>query len=188
MIGNASHMRRLMMALLLTAACAQSQKASEPAKTTDSKSSPATKSTAAKLPDFTLETIDGSQFTLSDHVGRDVIVMSFWATWCGPCKVELPHLDALYNEEKENGLVIVALAMDEPTTVAEVAPTAQRLGLTMPVALDTNQRAVALYNRSRSAPMTVVIDKQGRIVHQAAGYNPGDEVKLAQAVRTLLAQ
>lgn len=180
-------MRRWMMALLLAAvACAQGPKASDPAKT-ETKSSDATKA-SVKLPDFSLETIDGGQFTLSDHVGKDVIVMSFWATWCGPCKVELPHLDALYNEEKDNGLVIVALAMDEPTTVAEVAPTAERLGLTMPVALDTNQRAVALYNRSRSAPMTVVIDKQGRIVHQAAGYNPGDEVKLAQEVRTLLAQ
>lgn len=180
-------MRRLMLLLLLTAACAQGPKASDPAKT-ESKASAAKKSGAATLPDFTLETIDGERFTLSDHVGKDVIVMSFWATWCGPCKMELPHLDELYNAEKDKGLMIVALAMDEPTTVAEVAPTAQRLGLTMPVALDTNQRAVALYNRSRNAPMTVVIDRQGRIVHQAAGYNPGDEVKLAEAVKKLLAQ
>lgn len=140
------------------------------------------------LPDFSLETVEGETFTLSDHVGRDVIVMSFWATWCRPCLVELPHLDALYQAEKERGLVIVAVAMDEPSTVAEVAPTAARLGLTMPVVLDTNQQAVSLYNRSRNAPMTVVIDRGGEVVRSSPGYNPGDEETLADEVRALLAE
>ena len=139
-----------------------------------------------KLPDFTLETVEGDRFTLSDHVGKSVIVLSFWATWCAPCLEELPHLQKLYEAEKANGLVIVALSMDEPTTVAEVAPTARRLGLTMPVALDTEQRAVRLYNRSRDAPMTVVINRAGQIVKSHAGYNPGDEVALADELRALL--
>lgn len=174
-------MRWLSLALVASTACAQTQK-------TDDTATPEKPAAASTLPDFALETVDGDTFRLSDHVGRDVIVMSFWATWCGPCKVELPHLDELYQAEKSKGLMIVAISMDEPTTMAEVAPTAQRMGLTMPVALDTDQRAVALYNRSRNAPMTVVIDRQGRIVHQAAGYNPGDEVALAAQVRGLLAQ
>ncbi|MCA9550067.1 MAG: TlpA family protein disulfide reductase [Myxococcales bacterium] len=146
------------------------------------------KAAAAKIPDFTLETVDGERFTLSEHVGQEVIVMSFWATWCQPCLAELPHLDALYQQEKDNGLLVVAVSMDEPTSQAEVAPTVARLGLTMPVVLDTEQRAVALYNRSRNAPMTVVIDKGGQVVRASAGYNPGDEEHLAEEVRGLLAQ
>lgn len=141
---------------------------------------------ASELPDFTLSTTEGERFTLSDHVGKDVIVLSFWATWCAPCLTELPHLEALYQAEKDNGLLIAAISMDEPSSVAEVAPTAARIGLTMPVLLDTDQRAVQLYNRSRNAPMTVVIDKTGKIVRASAGYEVGDEVKLAAEVRTLL--
>jgi len=143
-------------------------------------------SDAARLPDFTLETIDGQRFTLSEHVGREVIVLSFWATWCAPCLQELPHLEELYQAERERGLLVVAVAMDEPSSVAEVAPTARRLGLTMPVVLDGEQRAVRLYNRSRNAPMTVVIDRRGQLVHAAPGYEPGDEDALAEEVRALL--
>lgn len=172
-----------LLAFLLMTGCAT---ASGPSGSSGGAEAPA--AGASTLPDFSLETIEGERFTLSEHVGRNVVVMSFWATWCQPCLAELPHLDALYQAEKDNGLVIVALAMDEPSTVAEVAPMARRLGLTMPVVLDSQQRAVTLYNQSRDAPRTVVIDKKGRIVHSTAGYNPGDEEALAEEVRALLAQ
>lgn len=178
---------------LTLAACASQKPAEDAAKPAakaaeggEKKAAPA--ASASALPDFALETTEGETFRLSDHLGKDVIVMSFWATWCEPCKVELPHLEDIYQDMKEQGLVIVAVSMDEPTSVAQVAPTAQRLGLTMPVALDTDQRAVQLYNRSRNAPMTVVIDRAGRIVKQAAGYNPGDEKKLAEELAQLVAK
>lgn len=183
--------------LLLTAAltgCATGSGADkgaapEPAAKSDAPAkAEASEATASTLPDFTLETIYGEQFTLSEHIGKEVIVLSFWATWCAPCLAELPHLDALYQEEQANGLLIVAVNMDEPATQAEVAPTAARIGLTMPVVLDTEQRAVALYNRSRNAPMTVVIDKKGQVVRATAGYNPGDEDALAEELRGLLAE
>lgn len=142
----------------------------------------------ARLPDFRLTTIDGERFALSDHVGKDVIVISFWATWCVPCLAELPHLSSLYQREKDKGLVVVAVSMDEPSTQAEVAPTARRLGLVMPVVIDDEQRAVRLYNKARNAPMTVVIDRAGRIVRAQAGYTPGDEEKLEAEVLDLLAR
>lgn len=149
---------------------------------------PPRKPSGAKLPDFQLETIDGERFTLSDHVGRDVIVISFWATWCVPCLAELPHLSELYERRRDAGLVVVAVSMDEPNTQAEVAPTARRLGLQMPVVVDDEQRAVRLYNKGREAPMTVVIDRDGQIVKAQAGFNPGDEKRLEAQVEQLLAQ
>lgn len=151
-----------------------------------SEASSAEPEATAELPDFQLTTIDGDRFVLSDHVGRDVIVISFWATWCMPCLAELPHLSELFEEERDNGLMIVAVSMDEPNTQSEVAPTARRLGLEMPVAIDAEQRAVRLYNKGRSAPMTVVIDRTGRIVKAQSGFNPGDEKRLADQVRELL--
>lgn len=172
-------MQRLALTLLFLSACAAPSANAPPA------GAPAADSTK-KLPDFTLSTIDGEQFRLSDHVGKEVIVMSFWATWCMPCLAELPHLEQLYQSEKANGLIVVAISMDEPSTQSEVSPTARRIGLTMPVVLDTEQRAVRLYNRGRNAPHTVVIDRGGQIVVSSSGYTPGDEEALSQQVRLLL--
>ncbi|MEO1335180.1 MAG: TlpA disulfide reductase family protein, partial [Myxococcota bacterium] len=94
--------------LLLLVGCAA---ASPPAAPASRSAAPASSSDAssksAKLPDFTLETVDGDRFRLSDHVGNKVIVMSFWATWCNPCMAELPHLDEIYQSEKDNGLLIL---------------------------------------------------------------------------------
>lgn len=171
--------RTIFFALLLSACAAPSAQVNDAPP-------PAGGGGAAELPDFTLDTIDGERFRLSDHVGKEVIVLSFWATWCMPCLAELPHLEELYQAEKPQGLMVVAISMDEPTSVSEVGPTARRLGLTMPVVLDTEQRAVRLYNRARSAPFTVVIDRGGRIVSSSAGYAPGDEEALTTQVRALL--
>ena len=176
--------------LLGAAACASSPEAASGPQASAAASTRETTEGArrATLPDFSLTTIDGERFSLSDHVGRDVVVISFWATWCMPCLAELPHLSELYEEQRSEGLVVVAVSMDEPSTQAEVAPTARRLGLRMPVVIDTEQRAVRLYNKGRDAPMTVVIDRDGQIVKAQSGFNPGDEAKLAQEVRALLAE
>ncbi len=172
--------RTIFFALFCVTACAA------PAAQVGDPPPPSPGGSSAELPDFTLDTIDGERFRLSDHVGKEVIVLSFWATWCMPCLAELPHLEELYQAEKPQGLMVVAISMDEPTSVSEVGPTARRLGLTMPVVLDTEQRAVRLYNRARSAPFTVVIDRGGRIVSSSAGYAPGDEEALSTQVRALL--
>ena len=177
--------RITVLTAILCVRCAASGPSSSTAAQTASEPSPGA---AGLLPDFTLETTEGERFRLSDHVGDKVIVMSFWATWCEPCMTELPLLDEIYQTEKDEGLLIVAVAMDEPNTMAQVAPTAARLGLTMPVVLDADQRAVRLYNRARSAPLTVVIDRAGKVVRSTPGYHPGDEEKLHAEVRTLLAK
>lgn len=174
--------------LVLASGCATSGSSPAPAASSSAGDTAGPSDTNPRLPDFRLSTIDGDRFVLSEHVGKDVIVISFWATWCVPCLAELPHLSDLYEREKGNGLVVVAVSMDEPNTQAEVAPTARRLGLEMPVAIDDEQRAVRLYNKGRNAPMTVVIDRAGQIVKAQAGYNPGDEVRLEEQVKALLTE
>jgi peroxiredoxin len=138
------------------------------------------------LADFELADTDGSPVRLSDFLGKQVVYVDFWASWCGPCMSELPQLEALYQKYKGQGFVILGVAMDDPTTVGSVAPVARKQGLTFPVLLDAQSRAVALYNTNRAAPYGVLIDRKGHIVEQHAGYTPGDERKLETLVAAAL--
>ncbi|MGC4117558.1 MAG: TlpA disulfide reductase family protein [Myxococcales bacterium] len=159
--------------------------------TTGSSSSSSTASASAaatEAADFTVKATDGSTFTLSEHLGKKVIVLDFWATWCVPCMTALPHLEQIWQKHKDQGLLVVAVAMDGPETVAQVAPMARSHGLTFPVLLDEETRAVSVYNPHRSAPYQVIIGKDGRIASAREGYNPGDEVALEKTLVALLAK
>ena len=168
----------LLLALALCAGC-----------TTAASTGPVESSTpiSTALPDFALNSVDGETVRLSDYLGKGVIVLSFWATWCEPCKTELPHLQELYAKHKDQGLTVIAVAMDDPSTMSQVAPFAHRAGFTFPVLLDAETKAAALYNRQKNAPYTVVIDRGGHIHSEKAGYEPGAEKALEAELETLLA-
>jgi peroxiredoxin len=134
-------------------------------------------------PDFTLPDIAGRWVRLSDHLGKDVVLINFWATWCAPCASELPHLERLYQTYKGQGFVILGVAMDGPESVAEVAPQARRYGLTYPVLLDEETRVVGVLNPRRAAPYNVLIGRDGSIVSTKEGYSAGDEIALEAAVQ-----
>lgn len=140
----------------------------------------------AQAPDFTLRDLDGRQVRLSDFLGKNVVVINFWATWCIPCQAELPLLQQIYEREKGRGLVMLGLSMDGPETIAQVASYAQRYRLTFPVLLDEETKAVAVYNPKRTAPLTVEIDRKGVIARIRAGYSAGDEKLIADDVASLL--
>lgn len=142
----------------------------------------------ATATDFALDDIKGGRFQLSDHLGKEVIVLDFWATWCDPCKTEMPHLVELYEKYKSKGLLVVGVSIDGPESLAQVKGDAAQLGITFPVLLDTESRVVASYNPRRSAPYSVVIDKQGHVVKQHDGYTAGDELTLAKEVEAELSK
>ncbi len=149
---------------------------------TKSASSVASQSTTvgAPAPDFTLRDLDGRNFTLSDHLGKDVILLNFWATWCVPCAAEMPTLEQVYLAHKDKGFVVLAISMDGPESVAQVGPLARRYGVTFPVLLDEETKVVGVYNPKRTAPLNVLIDRKGQVVRIRNGYNAGDE-KLVDA-------
>ncbi len=167
--------RVLLLGLLALAGCATLSTASSGAS-----------AKSGKVPDFELISIEGDRVRLSDAVGKGVVVLSFWDTWCEPCKAELPQLEKVYGRNKSKGLMLFGIAMDDATTVANVAPFVRRSGFTFPVLLDTSGTASNLFNPNKSAPYTVVIDRQGAIVHERAGYEPGEEVALEQKIVALL--
>ena len=136
--------------------------------------------------DFSARDIDGKTVKLSEYLGKQAIVLNFWATWCEPCVAEFPHLRRMYDANKDKGFVILGIAMDGPETVANVAPFARRQQLNFPVLLDEDSHVAQLYNPKKAAPLSVLIDKQGRVFKVREGYNPGDEEFFAQDVAKML--
>lgn len=130
--------------------------------------------------DFTLKDVDGKSVSLSDFLGEYVIVMSFWATWCEPCKREMIQIDQLYREHNEKGLMYLAISMDEPETVGDVRTYIKQRGYTFPVLLDIESLVTNQFNPKRAAPYTCIISKDQEIIWEHESYVPGDE-KLVEA-------
>lgn len=135
--------------------------------------------------DFALRDVEGHDVRLSNYTGK-VVLLDFWQTWCIPCAAEIPHLQRFYETYKDKGFVVLGISMDGPETVAQVGPFVQRYGLTFPVLLDEETRVTALYNPARSAPLSVLIGRDGRIVRTREGYDAGDEKLIETDVQKAL--
>jgi peroxiredoxin len=116
-------------------------------------------------PNFTLQFADGRKTQLSDWQGQPV-VLNFWATWCAPCREEMPEFVAAYDRYQDDGLVIVGVNAQE--SASQAAGFMGDFAMTFPVALDTRGDVQQLYN-VRGLPTTVFIDREGRIVERWAG-------------------
>jgi peroxiredoxin len=142
--------------------------------------------TGAQATDFTLRDTEGRTVQLSDYLGKQVILLDFWATWCVPCQAELPHLEQLYQQNKDKGFVVLGIAMDGPETVAQVGPFSRRYNLSFPMLLDEETKVVNVYNPKRTAPLSVLIDRKGQISRIRSGYSAGDEKLLEKDVASLV--
>jgi peroxiredoxin len=136
--------------------------------------------------DFTGRDIEGKTIKLSEHLGKNVVLLNFCATWCEPCVAEFPHLRRMYEANKAKGFFVMAIAMDGPETVANVPAFARRNQLNFPMLTDEDSRIASLYNPKKSAPLSILIDKAGKIITIREGYNPGDEEFLAKDVAKAL--
>jgi peroxiredoxin len=165
-------------ASVMTAACGSSSPTGAPAST---EGAPAT-AAGTLAPDFTGSDVSGKTFRLSDHLGKDVVLLDFWSTYCEPCKAEFPHLRAMYDGQRARGLLVVGVAMDGPETVADVPSFVKRFEIDFPVVTDEDSRIASLFNPKKSMPLSVLIDKGGRIVAVREGYAPGDEKLVAADV------
>ncbi|CAN5565037.1 hypothetical protein BH09MYX1_BH09MYX1_21350 [soil metagenome] len=141
----------------------------------------------AAASDFTTRDTKGNTFRLSDHLGKEAILIDFWATWCQPCIAEMPHLQRMYDAKKGQGFLVVAVSMDGPESMPDVTSFGSRNNLTFPILLDEDSRIASTYNPRKSAPLSVLIDKNGKIAAVREGYNPGDEAYLEKDVDKVLA-
>lgn len=142
--------------------------------------------TAPTATDFSARDVEGNTVRLSTYLGRQVVLLNFFATWCEPCVAEFPHLRKLVTANRTRGLVVLGIAMDGPESVASVGPFATRNQLNFPVLLDEDSQVAATYNPKKSAPLSVLIDRRGRIVSIREGYNPGDEDYLTKEIVKML--
>ncbi len=117
-------------------------------------------------PDFALKDADGKTVRLSDYRGK-VVVLDFWATWCGPCKIEIPWFVEFQRQHKDQGFEVIGVSMDDDGWEA-VKPFAQKLGINYRVVLGNDDAAQA-YGGIDALPTTFLIDREGKIAATHVG-------------------
>jgi peroxiredoxin len=133
-------------------------------------------------PAIEVRTLDGEAIRLEDLRG-EVVLVNFWATWCPPCRLEMPGMERVFRERRDRGFQVVAISTDRGGE-AEVRPFLEERGITFPVALDRGEGLA--FGGVRTLPTSFLIDRQGRIRHVVRGYF--SEVALRRAVDHLLAE
>ncbi|MBD3347776.1 MAG: redoxin domain-containing protein [Candidatus Eisenbacteria bacterium] len=133
-------------------------------------------------PGFTLSDLDGEEVSLSDFEGK-VVVLDLWATWCPPCRKEIPFLVELYDDLENEGLVVLGVGLDQGGR-GVLAPFAEEYGITYPVLV--GDRAVQAAYRVTSIPTTFLIGRDGRIAVKHVGFSPSMEQQMRDEVMALL--
>lgn len=134
-------------------------------------------------PDFALKTPAGREYTLSELKGNAVLV-NLWATWCPPCRAEMPAIERMYREYKDRGLVVLAVNITYQDDPANIAPFVQKYDLTFPILLDETGAVGATY-QMRSLPSTYFINRTGVIQEVVIG-GPMSEALLRTRVEQIL--
>jgi peroxiredoxin len=134
-------------------------------------------------PGFTLDSSDGERVSLGSLKGK-VVMVNFWATWCVPCRQEMPHLQALYERYNSLGFELLAVNV-EKDNAAGARKWLEETPVTFPVLFDTNNEVTKLY-KVQTMPSTVLVARDGtmRFIHH--GYKPGYESEYQTQVRALL--
>ena len=133
-------------------------------------------------PSFSLATKDGQPFALEDLKGQ-VVMINFWATWCGPCRKEMPLLDALYQRYSKLGFTLVGVNVEENPSGADEF--LRETPVSFPILYDSENKVSKLYDVN-AMPSTVLVDRQGNMRYLHKGYKPGDENDYQNWIRTLI--
>ncbi|MBP7867696.1 MAG: TlpA family protein disulfide reductase [Acidobacteria bacterium] len=135
------------------------------------------------LPDFTLNTLDGKAFKASEVLGKHILIIDFWATWCGPCKLSLKKFQDI--QVKYPDVRVLAVSVDESSAYNAVKQYVQGKGFTFTVLLDTDSKVNKMFNPEAKIPFTLIVDKSGNIVYTHTGYTPGDEKEVIRKIEEL---
>lgn len=133
-------------------------------------------------PDFTLRSAGGPNLRLKELRGQ-VVLVNFWATWCGPCREEMPLLNRLHEKYRGAGFTLLGVSVDDDPAAAIAL--AGRLGVKFPVLLDSDKQVSRSYDLS-AMPSTVLIDRDGRVRYLHRGYREGVIDTYEQQLRELL--
>jgi len=135
-----------------------------------------------QAPDFALKSSTGENLRLSEFRG-DVVMINFWATWCGPCRQEMPLLDELYSRYQRVGFNLLGVNIDDDSNRA--MNMIEELGVNFPVLFDARKEVSKLYE-VEAMPVTVIVDRKGTVRYIHHGYKPGYEDMYLDQIRSLL--
>jgi len=139
-------------------------------------------SSPTPAPDFTLPARDGGEVQLSDLKGQ-VVMINFWATWCGPCRQEMPLLEQLQIKYEPLGFTLLGVNV-EPDSAAAAA-WLKGVPVTFPILYDTRNTVAESFG-VQGMPSSVFVDREGRVRYVHRGYKPGDETQYADLIRSLV--
>lgn len=132
--------------------------------------------------DFTLKSRAGKNIKLSEYRG-DVIMVNFWASWCGPCRQEMPALEHLYKKYQDLGFVILGVNLDEDSSKA--AGLLTKIPVSFPILYDNTNKVAKQYD-VKAMPTTFLIDRNGKLRYVHIAYKPGYEAKYEREIKTLV--
>ena len=135
-------------------------------------------------PSFTLKDLTGKEVSLADYRGK-LVIIDFWATWCPPCRKELPHIQKVYDKYKDKEVIVLAITSE--SNIEKVKDFIEEGDYTFPILIDGRREANSAYG-IRAIPMLFVLDKEGKIQHTHRGYNPEIETTLSKEIDGLLAK
>ena len=137
-----------------------------------------------QAPGFTLLTLDGGRASLTDHRDK-LVVLNFWATWCQPCTVEMPSLEALWQRYRDRGLIVVGVSVDRGAPKALLEPYVRNLKLTFPILLDPDSKTSDRW-RVTALPATFLVRPGGEVAGVAMGAHEWNSDEMRALVERLL--
>ena len=137
----------------------------------------------SQAPDFQLIDLQGNWQALPDYRGK-VVLLNFWATWCGPCRVEMPSMERVYQDLKDEGFAILAISSDPQGSIV-TRPFVASQGLTFPILHDSDYRVSGSYG-VRTLPMSFLIDRNGTLTQRVFGARDWDSAEARELLHGLL--
>jgi thiol-disulfide isomerase/thioredoxin len=137
---------------------------------------------SGSAPDFTLKSDSGQNLRLSEHRGQ-VVMINFWASWCGPCRQEMPILDELQQRYSKAGFTVLGVNVEQDN--GQAMQLLQGMNLSFPILFDPQSVVSKLYDVN-AMPSTVMIDRDGNMRYLHRGYKPGYEEQYRQQIKELI--
>lgn len=160
------------------AACgsdSENSPAEAPQTSAEAKSGPNYQTDPVPAPDVTMTTLDGQEINLAQQDGK-VVLVNFWATWCAPCRKEIPDLIDLYDEHKSDGLMVVGIALDKEGAEV-VKPFVEKEKVNYPIVIDTSKTIESQFDAMYGLPTTYVVNSEGKIVRRILGIFPVEKME-----------
>lgn len=131
---------------------------------------------------FTLKSASGKNFRLSEYRGQ-VVLINFWASWCGPCRQEMPHLDSIQKKYQDLGFTVFGVNVEKDRAMADKI--LRDIPVSFPILFDTENEVSQVYDVD-AMPATVLVDRNGEIRFMHRGYKPGYELEYERQIKTLI--